>query len=141
MTRVFVLTNHKGVSENRHLLPISPMAWLDCFGVLVQPIVECCSLIQTVLKNRPYLSPTANAEYLIALQSGRKLSSLCSEGQAVLNYLTQGISVNQIARRLGITPRKVYSIRDRLRRRFGVETNEHLISRAVAEGFSTFSKL
>ncbi len=26
MPRVFVLTNHKGVSENRHLLPITPTA-------------------------------------------------------------------------------------------------------------------
>ncbi len=106
------------------------------------PLRDCLLLaIRTVLKNRPYLSPTANAEYLITLQSGQTLTSLSSEARAVLNYLTQGISVNQIAHRMGITPRKVYAIRDRLRHRFGVETNEHLISRAVAEGFTTLSNL
>jgi DNA-binding NarL/FixJ family response regulator len=106
------------------------------------PLRDCLLLaIRTVLKNRPYLSPTANAEYLITLQSGQTHTSLSSEARTVLNYLTQGISVNQIAHRMGITPRKVYSIRDRLRHRFGVETNEHLISRAVAEGFTTLSNL
>ncbi|MBA3868886.1 MAG: response regulator transcription factor [Anaerolineae bacterium] len=55
------------------------------------PLRDCLLLaIRTVLKNRPYLSPTADAEYLIALQSGQTLAPLSSEGRAVLNYLTQG---------------------------------------------------
>ncbi len=95
----------------------------------------------TVLRNRPYLSPTANAEYLIMLQSRQVVSTLDAEARKVLNYLTQGISVNQIAYQMGTSPRRIYAIRQRLRRRFGVETNEHLISRAVAEGFTILSAL
>lgn len=103
---------------------------------------ECLLLaIRTVLQERPFLSPTANAEYLITLQSGHPVSQLNTEARTVLNYLAQGISVNQIAYYMSTSPRRVYSIRDRLRRRFGVETNEHLISRAVAEGFTVLSTL
>jgi DNA-binding NarL/FixJ family response regulator len=106
------------------------------------PLQECLlPAIRTVLQDRPYLSPTANAEYLITLQSGHPVQQLNAEARAVLNYLAQGISVNQIAYYMGTSPRRVYSIRDRLRRRFGVETNEHLISRAVAEGFTVLSTL
>jgi len=66
---------------------------------------------------------------------------LNAEAQTVLNYLAQGISVNQIAYQMGTSPRRIYAIRDRLRRRVGVQTNEHLISRAVTEGFTILSTL
>src|SRR5262249_54821110 len=97
--------------------------------------------LKTVVLNRPYLSPTANAEYLITLQSGNSVTQLNAEARAVLNYLAQGVSINQIASVMGTSPRRIYAIRDRLRHRFGVETNEHLISRAVAEGFTVISTL
>lgn len=97
--------------------------------------------IRNVLQGRPFLSPTPNAEYLYTLQSGKTASPLDSEARTVLNYLAQGISVNQIAYRMGISSRRVYAIRERLRHRFGVDTNEHLISRAVAEGFTVLSAL
>ena len=106
------------------------------------PLQECLlPAIRTVLQDRPYLSPTANAEYLITLQSRHPVPQLNAEAQTVLNYLAQGISVNQIAYQMGTSPRRIYAIRDRLRRRFGVETNEHLISRAVTEGFTVLSTL
>jgi DNA-binding NarL/FixJ family response regulator len=106
------------------------------------PLQECLlPAIRTVLQDRPYLSPTANAEYLTTLQSRHPMSQLNAEARMVLNYLAQGISVNQIAYQMGTSSRRIYAIRDRLRRRFGVETNEHLISRAVVEGFTTLSSL
>lgn len=106
------------------------------------PLQECLlPAIRTILQNRPYLSPTANVEYLMALQSGHPVPQLNAEALTVLNYLAQGVSINQIAYHMDTSPRRIYSIRDRLRRRFGVETNEHLISRAVAEGFTTFGSL
>jgi DNA-binding NarL/FixJ family response regulator len=43
--------------------------------------------IRTVLLNRPYLSPTANAEYLIMLQSRQLISTLNAKARIVLNYL------------------------------------------------------
>lgn len=106
------------------------------------PLQECLlPAIRTVLQERPYLSPTANAEYLITLQSRHPVPQLNAEARMVLNYLAQGISVNQIAYQMGTSPRRIYAIRDRLRRRFGVQTNEHLISRAVTEGFTVLSTL
>ena len=106
------------------------------------PLQQCLlPAIRTVLQDRPYLSPTANAEYLITLQSRHPVRQLNAEALTVLNYLAQGISVNQIAYQMGTSPRRIYAIRDRLRRRFGVQTNEHLISRAVSEGFTILSSL
>jgi DNA-binding NarL/FixJ family response regulator len=106
------------------------------------PLQECLlPAIRTVLKDLPYLWSTANAEYLITLQSKHPVLQLNAEAQTVLNYLAQGISVNQIAYHMGTSPRRIYAIRDRLRRGFGVETDEHLISRAVTEGFTVLSSL
>lgn len=97
--------------------------------------------LKTVVLDRPYLSPTANAEYLITLQSGNPVTQLNAEARMVLNYLAQGVSINRIASLMSTSPRRIYAIRDQLRRRFGVETNEHLISRAVTEGFTVLSTL
>ena len=49
--------------------------------------------VKTVMANRPYLSPTANAEYLIAMQSGERDWKLDAEARSVLRLLAQGCSV------------------------------------------------
>lgn len=91
--------------------------------------------IDTVLLDRPYLSPTANAEYLIAMQSSNANERLDPEARQVLQLLAHGEHAGQISKRLGIDKRRVYWVREKLRRRFGAKTNEHLIQRAAAEGF------
>jgi DNA-binding CsgD family transcriptional regulator len=58
----------------------------------------------------------------------------------VLNKLAKGIHAGQIARELGITQRRVYWVRQKLRQRFGAKTNKHLIHRAAAEGFTCLQK-
>jgi DNA-binding NarL/FixJ family response regulator len=92
----------------------------------------------TVLRNRPYLSPTANAEYLIAMQSGERDWKLDAEARSVLRLLACGCTIGSIAAQLRVNPRRVYWVREKLRRRFGATTNEHLMSRTAAEGFSGF---
>lgn len=91
--------------------------------------------IDTVLLDRPYLSPTANAEYLIAMRSPHANARLDVEARQVLHLLAHGEHAGQISNRLGINKRRVYWVREKLRRRFGAKTNEHLIQRAAAEGF------
>lgn len=91
--------------------------------------------IDTVLLDRPYLSPTANAEYLISMQSPNANERLDPEARQVLQLLAHGEHAGQISKRLGIDKRRVYWVREKLRRRFGAKTNEHLIQRAAAEGF------
>jgi DNA-binding NarL/FixJ family response regulator len=91
--------------------------------------------VETVMRNRPYLSPTANAEYLVAMQSPERDWQLDGEARAVLRLLSQGCHVGQIALALDIPQRRVYWVRQKLRQRFGAVTNEHMISRATAEGF------
>jgi DNA-binding NarL/FixJ family response regulator len=94
--------------------------------------------VDTVLRERPYLSPSANSEYLILMQTGDRDWKLDSEARAVLRLLAQGCTVGTIAAQLRVKPRRVYWVREKLRYRFGATTNEHLISRAAAEGFSSF---
>jgi DNA-binding NarL/FixJ family response regulator len=91
--------------------------------------------IETVMLDRPYLSPTANAEYLIAMQSPNANEQLDPEARQVLQLLAHGEHAGHIGERLGIDKRRVYWVREKLRRRFGAKTNEHLIQRAAAEGF------
>lgn len=101
------------------------------------PLQECLVYaLNAVTKNRPYLSPTANSEYLVAMQSPLRQFRLDSEALAVLRLLAQGEPAGQIAVQMNVPLRRVYRIRSRLRRRFGATTNEHLISRALAEHFT-----
>lgn len=95
------------------------------------------SAIDTVLQDRPYLSPTANAEYLVAMQSPLRDWQLDTEARAMLRLLMQGLHIADIARRMDIPMRRAYFLRSKLKQRFGATTNEHLISRAMAEGFAT----
>ena len=90
----------------------------------------------TVLNNRPYLSPTANAEYLVAMQSPLRNWQLDSEARAVLRLLARGLHISQIAEQMDVPLRRIYWVRQKLRKCFGDNTNEHLISMAVSEGFS-----
>lgn len=85
--------------------------------------------------NRPYLSPTVNTEYLIAIQSGQANLRMDDESRTVLSKLAQGDHIQQIALHLDVDVRRVYWVREKLRQRFGANTNEHLIQRAAAEGF------
>ena len=91
--------------------------------------------IETVMLDRLYLSPTANAEYLIAMQSPNAHEQLDTESREVLQLLAHGEHAGEISERMGIDKRRVYWVREKLRRRFGAKTNEHLIQRAAAEGF------
>jgi DNA-binding NarL/FixJ family response regulator len=97
------------------------------------------SAIETVLRDRPYLSPTANSEYLLALQTKQQIWKLNDEERMVLRLLAQGWTIGAIALHMKVKPRHVYWVRHKLRERFGAATNEHLIRRAVAEGFASLT--
>lgn len=101
----------------------------DALGTHLYPAVVA------VVHNRPYLSPTAHTEYLVAMQSPYANERLDPEARQVLQLLAQGEHAGQIGERLGIHKRRVYWIREKLRRRFSAKTNEHLIQRAAAEGY------
>jgi len=142
------------VERLKHASPRSRMMVLGSLadGLLVRDLFACGVLaylyagddlqdclipaISTVLNNRPYLSPTANAEYLVAMQSPLRDWQLDSESRAVLRLLARGMHVSDIAAQMDVPLRRIYWVRHKLRKRFGAETNEHLISRAVSEGFT-----
>lgn len=100
-------------------------------------LVACLTpAVDTLLRGKLYLSPTANAEYLALMQGHSSDICLDAEARGVLRLLTRGYSVGRIAAQLTLRPRRVYWIREKLRTRFGAETNEHLISLAAAEGYT-----
>jgi len=120
-------------------------------GLIVQELLNCgaagylykgdplsgrlVEAIHAVLKGRPYLSPTANAEYLLAIQSDRTRWKMDTEAREVLRLTAQGFRRKEIALKRGVPIRRIHNIFEKLRRRFGAETNEHLIARAAEEGF------
>jgi DNA-binding NarL/FixJ family response regulator len=93
--------------------------------------------IGAVLQERPYLSPTANSAYLVAMQSPLRDWQLDPEARAMLRLLARGMHVNDIAAQMDVPLRRIYWVRQKLRKRFGANTNEHLISMAVTEGFAS----
>ncbi len=142
------------VERLKHAAPQSRMVVLggQVDGLLVRDLFACGVLgylflgddlgdclppaLGTVLNNRPYLSPTANAEYLVAMQSPLRNWQLDSEARAVLRLLARGLHISQIAEQMDVPLRRIYWVRQKLRKRFGANTNEHLISMAVSEGFA-----
>jgi len=91
--------------------------------------------VDTVMRGRAFLSPTASAEYLVATQAATARNVLDKESRQVLQLLAQGYPTPEIAKMLDISSRRVYWIREKLRKRFDARTNEHLIQRAASEGF------
>jgi DNA-binding NarL/FixJ family response regulator len=91
--------------------------------------------IRAVAQGKLYLSPTAGAEHMAAMQEGRRRWQLDEEALTVLRLLASGGHVSEIAHQLQVSPYRIYSVRNRLRARFGAENNEAMISRATAEGF------
>ncbi|MDX2137278.1 MAG: response regulator transcription factor, partial [Chloroflexota bacterium] len=73
--------------------------------------------LEMVTRERFYLSPTANTEYLLSLHTQAHQWQLDEEARAVLRLLTQGYAPGQIAIQLGLRPRRVYWVRLKLRRR------------------------
>ena len=100
---------------------------------------DLCEHLETalcmVMLDRPYLSPSASTEYLLAMQSAESSHPLTQEARQVLHLLARGLDVGQIAHYLRIDKRRIYWVREKLRRRFGAQTNEHLIHLAAVEGF------
>lgn len=82
-----------------------------------------------------YFSHTVSTEYLTAVQQPHGRERLDREAQQVLYLLAHSAHAGQISEQLGIDKRRVYWIREKLRKRFDARTNEHLIQRAAAEGF------
>ena len=91
--------------------------------------------LDVVMRGRPYLSPTVNAEYLIAVRSGRVAWQLDDEARDVLRLMAQGYRPQEIALMRGVPVRRIYWVGNKLRRRFGAETNEQRMIRAVQTGF------
>lgn len=142
------------VDQLKHSAPQARLIVLGSLadGLLVRDLLACgvvaylysgddlkdclVTAISTVLNNRPYLSPTANAEYLVAMQSPLRDWQLDNESRSVLRMLAWGMHVSDIAVQMGVPLRRIYWVRHKLRTRFGANTNEHLISMAVAQGFT-----
>lgn len=95
--------------------------------------------LYSVLQDRVYLSTTANNEYSMIQQKVKpgvlQSQPINEEKREVLRMLANGMYPRAIASHMGISERRVYRLRQKLRTRFGARTNEELIRRAVAEGF------
>jgi DNA-binding NarL/FixJ family response regulator len=115
------------------LLNSGVMGYLYKSDRLEEYLIEA---ISAALRGKPYLSPAAaSAEFLLAVRNGRTGWQLDAEARDVLRLLAQGRRPQEIALMRRVPVRRVYWVNNKLRNRFGAETNEHLIARAAEEGF------
>jgi DNA-binding NarL/FixJ family response regulator len=91
--------------------------------------------VRTVVRGKPYLSPTANAEYLLAMQAEHPRWLFDAEARDVLHLMANGYRAQEIAALRGMPIRRVYWVANKLRDRFGADTNAQLMVRAAEEGF------
>jgi len=91
--------------------------------------------VRTVVRGKPYLSPTANAEYLLAMQAEHPRWLFDAEARDVLHLMANGYRTQEIAAMRGMPIRRVYWVANKLRDRFGADTNAQLMVRAAEEGF------
>lgn len=100
------------------------------------PLSESLSMaVRAVCHGKPFLSETASAEHMLAVQAGRQRWRLDDQALTILHLLAEGLHTSAIARKLGLKIGRVYWVRYKLRQRFGAENNEAMIARAAAEGF------
>ncbi|MCL4237634.1 MAG: response regulator transcription factor [Anaerolineae bacterium] len=130
--RIVILSNLSDGLIVQELFTVGAAGYLYKNDPLSLCLVEA---IQTVMRGRPYLSPTANSEYLLAMQSERAGWQLDAEAREILRQMARGYRPQEIALRRNVPVRRVYSVCERLRRRFGAETNIQLIALAATEGF------
>lgn len=130
--RLIVMSNLSDGLVVQELFSVGVTGYLYKSDPLSNYLVEA---IQTVMRGRPYLSPTANSEYLLAMQSDRAGWQMDAEARGVLRLMAQGYRPQEIAVARGMLIRRVYWVANKLRDRFGAETNAHLIARAAEEGF------
>jgi DNA-binding NarL/FixJ family response regulator len=130
--RLIVMSNLSDGLVVQELFSVGVTGYLYKSDPLSNYLVEA---IQAVMRGRPYLSPTANSEYLLAMQSDRAGWQMDAEARGVLRLMAQGYRPQAIAVARGMLIRRVYWVANKLRDRFGAETNAHLIARAAEEGF------
>ena len=130
--RIVVLSNLPDGLIVQELFTIGAMGYLYKNDPLSHHLVEA---VKTVMRRCPYLSPTTNSEYLLAMQSDRADWQLDAEARDVLRRMAQGLRPQEIAQIRNAPVRRIYSVGEKLRRRFGAETNEQVIARAAEEGF------
>lgn len=96
---------------------------------------DLANAVYAVMRGKPYLSPLANTEYLVAAQTGRNEWRLDAEAREVLRLLAQGYRPQEIGLQRQVSALRIYWVVSKLRLHFAAETNEHLIARAVQSGF------
>jgi len=132
-SRQIVLGNKIDGLLVRDLFACGVVSYLFCGDNLA----ECLIPALNAAKGKDlYLSPSANAAYLTAMKSPERDWKLNSEARAVLRLLARGLHISEIATQMDVPLRRIYWVRQKLRKRFGANTNEHLLSIAIAEGFA-----
>jgi len=93
--------------------------------------------LREVLRGRIYVSPAMNDKLLqrvagpAAAPRGRDVDSLSDRELEVLRAIGRGQTTQEIAARLFLSAKTVATYRDRVRRKLGVESGQHLVRFAV----------
>jgi DNA-binding NarL/FixJ family response regulator len=97
---------------------------------------ELASAIRRVYSGKKYITPSLAEELVLDLMRGSKnrQDGLTNREYQVFLALGAGESVNQIARKLKLSPKSVRTYRSRIVEKLGVESTSELIIYAVRRG-------
>ncbi len=113
----------------QNLCEMGVMAYLYQYDSVAASLVEA---LETVIADRQYLSQTAMAEYLWAMQNPRSVTLEPTERQ-ILRGLANGERPKEIAAAMGKKTRLVYEVTERLRGQFGVTSTQELVLKVATE--------
>ncbi len=92
--------------------------------------------LHAVNEGRVFISHQAS----MLLLSGGNTRSLPKRSYQVLKAMSEGLDPAEIAKKLGIKTKAVYSAQDRLREQLGVRSNDALVAEGIAQGIIKIGK-
>lgn len=131
--KVIVISVHSQAPYPQRLLEAGALGYLPKGG----RAEEVIAAIKSVYKGHPYLSPeVAGSLALAALHGGRKspLDTLTRREMQVMLMLTQGQSLQVIAKSLNLSPKTVATHRYRIYDKLGVDNDVALTHVALRYG-------
>jgi DNA-binding NarL/FixJ family response regulator len=125
--KIVILSNYLSEYYVQHLIDNGAAGFIYKNDQLVETLIPG---IRTIAAGHVYLSPQASG-----LPYRRMNDDLLNPtDDAVLQLLATGLTVQEIAARLGVVPTTVYRIRGKLRDYLKVRTNEQIVEAAKQRG-------
>jgi DNA-binding NarL/FixJ family response regulator len=133
-SKVIVITSHSDAYAIHRSLEAGVAAFVDKCS---QPIEVVSEAISSVAAGRSYYSPVVTREKNRLRDDPKAFTKLLSpREQDILRLLGEGLSNEQVATRVGVSPQTIHSYRRNIMVKLGIHSTPQLIRYAVETGFT-----